>query len=77
MVLAGDIEQGWECDYDKMMYHYKDTAFEMGKNVEKGNYYRIYGKHDGDWANKEKVDKFLKTILGEISVYPLHQREEE
>lgn len=71
LVLAGDIEEGWECDYDKIIYHYKDTAFEMEKKfVDKGNYYRVYGNHDGDWADKTKVDKFLKPILGDISVYP-------
>ena len=40
------------------------------KFVDRGNYYRIYGNHDNDWSEKEKVDKYLKPILGEISVYP-------
>jgi len=71
LILAGDVEEGWECDFEEIIYQYKDTAFEMEKKfVEKGRYYRIYGNHDGDLAIKENVDRFLKPIFGDISIYP-------
>jgi len=71
LVLAGDIEEGWECDFDKIIDCYKHTAFEKEKGfVDKGRYYRIYGNHDCDLAEKANVDKFLRPVLGNIEVYP-------
>lgn len=71
LVLAGDAEEGWECDFEKIIDCYKDAAFEMEKRfVAKGRYYRIYGNHDCDLADKVNVDKFLGPVLGNIQVYP-------
>lgn len=71
LVLAGDVEEGWECKYEKIIDCYKDTAFKMEKLfVEKGRYHRIYGNHDCDLAERANVDKFLGPILGNIEVYP-------
>ncbi len=71
LVLAGDIEDGWECDYDKIISCYKDTAFAMEKRfADRGRCYRIYGNHDGDWSDEAEVDKYLKPVFGEISVHP-------
>ena len=71
LVLAGDVEEGWECDYERIIECYKDTAFKMEKKfVKNGNYYRIHGNHDCDLAEKANVDKFLGPVLGNIEVYP-------
>jgi UDP-2,3-diacylglucosamine pyrophosphatase LpxH len=77
LVLAGDIEEGWECKYQDIMTSYKDTAFQMEKRfVEKEKtsdipyYFRIFGNHDGDWAKPEMVERHLWPVLGQISVYP-------
>ncbi len=71
LVLAGDVEEGWECDYEKIIDCYMNTAFKIEKKfVEKSRYYRIYGNHDCDLAEKGNVDKFLVPVLGHIEVYP-------
>jgi UDP-2,3-diacylglucosamine pyrophosphatase LpxH len=71
LVLAGDIEEGWECDLDKIIDCYKDTAFEAEKRFVKANrYYRLHGNHDCDLADKANVDKFLGPVLGNVEVFP-------
>jgi UDP-2,3-diacylglucosamine pyrophosphatase LpxH len=71
LVLAGDVEEGWECNLDKVIECYKDTAFEAEKKFARdGRYYRIHGNHDCDLAEKANVDKFLVPILGNIEVFP-------
>jgi len=84
LILAGDIEEGWECKYEKIREWYKDTAFKMEREfVEKEKatgicyYYRILGNHDGDRVDPEdveghlrNVERHLKPVLGEITVYP-------
>lgn len=77
LVLAGDIEEGWECKYEDIIRSYKDTAFLMEKRfVEKEKaagtpyYFRIVGNHDGELADPKMVEEYLWPVLGEISVYP-------
>jgi UDP-2,3-diacylglucosamine pyrophosphatase LpxH len=71
LVLAGDVEEGWECNFEKIIDCYKDTAFEMEKKfAQSGRYYRIYGNHDCDLAEKANVDRFLGPVLGDIEIYP-------
>jgi UDP-2,3-diacylglucosamine pyrophosphatase LpxH len=71
LVLAGDVEEGWECDLKDIVASYKDTAFEAERRfVQEGRYHRLYGNHDCDLADKANVTKFLGPILGPIEVVP-------
>lgn len=77
LILAGDIEEGWECDYSDIIRNYQYSAFAMEKRfVEKQKntgtpcYFRVYGNHDNDWADPQMVKTHLWPVLGEISVYP-------
>lgn len=71
LVLAGDVEEGWEFNYATIINAYRDPIYDLERQfVEKGTYYRIFGNHDSDWVKGEKVDNLLKPVLGEIEVYP-------
>ena len=77
LILAGDVEEAWECKYKDITRHYEHTAFQMEKRfVEKEKatgicyYYRILGNHDGVLADPEMVKEYLWPVLGEISVHP-------
>ncbi len=73
LVLAGDIEEGWEnFSYKHINRMYKDTAFAIERRfVERGpdHYIRLFGNHDHDWKDQSKVKQYLWPMLGEIEVY--------
>lgn len=71
LVLNGDIEEGWECDYKDILREYEHSAFAVEKRfVQKGDgyYLRIYGNHDHDWRSHEKA-QMLRDVLGNIEVH--------
>jgi UDP-2,3-diacylglucosamine pyrophosphatase LpxH len=73
LILNGDVEEGWEADYPSIIQAYKSTAFAMERHfADQGeqNYIRIYGNHDLELADPEKVKKYLVPVLGPLQVYP-------
>lgn len=71
LILNGDVEEGWECEYSDIAREYKDTAFLMERQfAEKGEgyYLRIFGNHDYHWRSQEATKKYLWPLLGEIEV---------
>jgi UDP-2,3-diacylglucosamine pyrophosphatase LpxH len=71
LVLAGDVEDGWECNCETIIEAYRESVYEMERRfVEKGAYYRVWGNHDSDWADSVKVERLLAPALGNVAVYP-------
>lgn len=73
LILNGDIEEGWEADYLAIIEAYESSAFRMEREFSRqgeSHYIRIYGNHDLDWADPQKVKEHLAPVLGPIQVYP-------
>lgn len=70
LILNGDIEEGFEGDYEKITEQYKDTVYSMERKFVEGNrYVRIYGNHDIEWENEENINTYLRPYLGNIKVH--------
>lgn len=72
LVLNGDIEECWKSKFSDVIAAHESTAFATEReyaNLGPEYYMRIYGNHDDDWADPQKVNRHLRPVLGPINVY--------
>ena len=65
LIEVGDVEELWECDFEKIIRVYSDIYILEKKFFDSGRLYRIFGNHDIFWKN----EKYLKKFLPEYTVY--------
>ncbi len=72
LILAGDIEEGWECRWADMASAYRDTLYEMERlfhqSMEHGCV-RLVGNHDAALADPAFASRYLTPLVGAIPVY--------
>lgn len=64
-IEVGDVEELWECDFEKIIGVYSDIYILEKKFFDSGRLYRIFGNHDIFWKN----EKYLKKFLPVYTVY--------
>lgn len=72
LILNGDIEECWKSKYSAIIEAHESTAFAMEREyaaLGESHYMRIYGNHDDDWADPQKVKRHLQPVLGDIRVH--------
>ncbi len=73
LVLNGDIEEGWKAPYSAIIDAYESDVFAVEREFAReghNHYLRIYGNHDEDWADPQRVRRHLWPALGHIQVHP-------
>ncbi|PIU83584.1 MAG: hypothetical protein COS68_03275 [Elusimicrobia bacterium CG06_land_8_20_14_3_00_38_11] len=65
LIEIGDVEELWECDFEKIISVYPVLYEIERKFFDDGRLYRIFGNHDIFWKN----EKFLKKFLPDYTVY--------
>ncbi|MEW6557532.1 MAG: metallophosphoesterase [Elusimicrobiota bacterium] len=59
IIEVGDIEELWECDFEKVNSVYSEIYALEKKFFDTGRLYRIFGNHDIFWRNRQFQRKFL------------------
>ncbi len=72
LVLAGDIEEGWECRWQDAAASYPAT-FELERRFNDrgpGHYLRVVGNHDEVLRRRRFVRRHLQPRVGEVQTAP-------
>lgn len=69
LISIGDVEELWECDFNKVGNRYSQTYGLENKFLGAGRLYRIWGNHDGFWRRLSNVKDFLSRRLSGVAIH--------
>lgn len=74
LILNGDMEEGWKNRYQNIVSTYESSVYRLESEFAaqgERRYLKIWGNHDSDWSNPERVKKYLWGALKRnIRVHP-------
>jgi UDP-2,3-diacylglucosamine pyrophosphatase LpxH len=68
LYVLGDVEELWECHAKGVIASYPEPLHLEAMFQGQGRYVRFFGNHDDQWESPRSVRKYLRPVLGEISV---------
>jgi len=68
LVLLGDVEELWEQGFDEVARHYAEVL-QLEASFGADRYLRVFGNHDDDWMDPDRVAARLASHVPTPAVY--------